>query len=161
MSTPDDAPDYGPLRGLLIPTLTGLAASGLLVASWAFAQGDLTSIVGLLILAGGAAVIGVLVGNPGNELAMLIGTLLPGVLLAAIEQHHGCFASVGLILVLNVAAAIGLMFLGLIVGMIWGRGLGIRPLRRPAVVAALAIADLAAIAGWIALGSKLAAGSVC
>jgi hypothetical protein len=156
-----DPPDDGPLRGLLVPTLTGVAASGLLVASWAFAQGDLTPILGLLILAGGAAVIGIVIGNPGNELATLTGTLLPGVLLAAIEQHHGCFASVGLVLVWNVVSAIALMFLGLIVGIIWGRGLGIRPLRRPYAVVVLTFAALLAIAGWVALGSKLAAGSVC
>jgi hypothetical protein len=161
MSTPADAPDYGPLRGLLVPTLTGVAASGLLVASWAFAQGDLTPILGLLILAGGGAVIGIVIGNPGNELATLTGALLPGVLLAAIEQHHGCFASVGLILVLNVVTAFGLTFLGLVVGIIWGRGLGIRPLRRPNAVVVLAFADLAAIAGWIALANQLAAGSIC
>ena len=161
MSTPDHPPDEGPLRGLLIPMLTGVAASGLLVASWAFAQGDLTPIIGLLILAGGAAVIGIVIGNPGNEVATLTGTLLPGVLVAVIEQHHGCLASVGLILVWNVVTAIGLMFLGLIVGIIWGRGLGIRPLRPPAVLAVLAIADLAALAGWIALAYQLAAGSVC
>src|SRR6476660_998029 len=130
MSTPDDAPAYGPL-------------------------------LGLLILAGGAAVIGIVIGNPGNELATLTGTLLPGVLLAAIEQHHGCFASVGLVLVWNVVSAIALMFLGLIVGIILGRGLGIRRLRRPHAVVVLTCAALLAIAGWVALGGKLAAGSIC
>ena len=161
MSTPADAPDYGPLRGLLVPTLTGVAASGLFVAPWALGRGDLAPTIGLLILAGGAALIGIVVGNPGNELATLAGALLPGITLVVIEPHHGCFASVGLALALSFVSGIVLMFFGLIGGLIVGRGLGIRPLRRPQAVVVLAFADLAAVAGWVALGSKLAAGSVC
>ena len=78
-----------------------------------------------------------------------------------IEPHHGCLASVGLGLALSFVSGIVLMFFGLIGGLIVGRGLGIRPLRRPHAVVVLAFAALLAVTGWVALGSKLAAGSVC
>src|SRR3954471_3347446 len=144
-----DPPDDGPLHGLLVPTLTGVAASGLLVASWGLVRPDVAWIVAPLIAFGGAALIGVVVGNPGNAAALFAGTVLPGITTAVIEPHRACLGSFGLWIVLSIAADIVLMFLGLIVGVIWGRGLGIRPLRPPAVLAVLAIADLAAIAGWI------------
>src|SRR4051794_40959071 len=141
MTAPAEPRDYGPVRGLLVPTLTGVAASGLLVASWAFGQGGLT-VIGPLILVGGAVAIGFVVGNPGNEAATLAGTLLPGILLAAIEPHHACLASVGLWIVVSLVAGIGLMFVGLIGGIIVGRDRGIGPMRRPAVLAVLAVVDL-------------------
>ena len=162
MSTPNDAPDYGPLRGLLIPTLTGVAASGLLVSPWALVRPDIAWFVAPLIAFAGAALIGVVVGNPGNEAALLAGTLLPGVLLVLIEPHHGCAASipVGLIGLILVGEFV-LMFLGLVVGIIWGRGLAIRPLRRPVAVVVLAIVDLLVVTLWIALGNAFASGLIC
>jgi hypothetical protein len=160
MAAPDDPPREDPQRGLIVPALAGVAASGFFVL--AVTQSGLTPLVAPLILFGGAAVIGIVVGNPGNEAALLAGTILPAALLAVIEPHHGCVqAPVGLWIVLGFVAAIGLMFVGLIVGLIWGRGLGIRPLRPPVLFAVLAIADLLAVAGWIALAGRLSAGSIC
>jgi len=160
MTAPDDQPDYGPLGGLLIPTLTGLAASGLFIAPFMLVGGN-AWIVAPLMAFGGAALIGIVVGNPGNEAALLAGAVLPAAVLAVFEPHHACLGSVGLWIVLSFVTAIGLMFLGLIVGIIWGRGLGIRPLRPSLRVGVLAIADLVVVAGWIYVANRLATGSIC
>jgi hypothetical protein len=153
---PDDARYAGPIGGFVIPGLTGIGASGLLVAAWA-----VDPIVGPVILMAGALLLGVVVGNPGNEAVLLAGTLLPGVLLVAIEEHHGCIARLGPIPFVSVGIGIALMFLGLVIGVIVGRRTGIQPARRPVVVGVVAAAAVLAASAWAALGARLASGSVC
>jgi hypothetical protein len=160
MAQQKDLRHSGLIGRLLIPGLSGVVASGLLLAAWAFDRGD-GSVLGFVILVGGAALFGLIVGNPGNEAVVLTGTLLPGALLIAIEPHHGCIARLGPFLVINVGAGIGLMFLGLIFGLIAGRGAGIQQVPRPIVVAILSVAALLAASAWIALGVNLANGSIC
>ena len=65
------------------------------------------SVVGPVVLVGGALLLGLVVGNPGNEAVVLVGTLLPGALLLALEPHHGCIARLGLLIFLNVGVGIG------------------------------------------------------
>jgi hypothetical protein len=147
-------PRYDGVVGrFVLPGLTGITASGLLVAALALGQDG--SIVALVILVGGAALVGIVVGNPGNAAVLLAGTLLPGVLLIAIEPHHACFSRVAPFLVIIVGAGIAQMFIGLIGGLIVGRRAGIEPVRRPIAIALLTGSSLLAASGWIALGLNL------
>jgi hypothetical protein len=157
---PVEAARYsGPIGGFVIPGLTGIAASGLLVAAWAV--GDAGPPVGPLVLIAGALLIGLAIGNPGNEALVLAGILLPGALLIALEPHHGCVARLGAPLVLNVGVGIGLMSVGLIVGLILGRRAKIGPFTRPVAVAVLGALAAFAVAAWVALGANLASGAIC
>jgi hypothetical protein len=156
----EDARYAGPIGGFVVPGLTGIAASGLLVAAWAVGGGA-ESVVGPVVLVGGALLLGLIVGNPGNEAVVLVGTLLPGALLLALEPRHGCIARLGPLIFLNVSVGIGLMFLGLILGLIVGRRAGIQPLRRPIAVGVLAAAALLAASAWVAVGARLSSGTVC
>jgi hypothetical protein len=132
----------------------------LIVAAWAVpGAGDL--VVGPVILVGGGALIGFIVDNPGNEAALLTGTLIPGALVLALEPHHGCLGILGPILLLNVATAIGLMLLGLILGMIAGRATGIAPPGFGPLRALLGGAALVAVAAWAGFAARLASGSIC
>ena len=160
MAVPNDPRQARAPGGLLIPGLTGVAASGLLVAAWALDSGNGPP-VAFVVLVGGAFVLGFVVGNPGNEAFLLTGTLLPGALLIAIEPHHGCVARLGPLIVLNVGAGIGLMFLGLVLGIIVGRETGIQPIRPPVRVALLGGAALLALSAWVGLAVNLARGSIC
>lgn len=153
MTQPTDPRYAGWLGGRLIPVLTGGAASGLLLAAALRDPGD---ILGFLILVGGGAIIGLIVGNPGNEALVLAGTLLPGVVIAAFEPHHLCAARVGPFLVVLAVAGIGLLLIGLVVGIIVGRKAGIGPAPQPVAAGILAAASAAAGAGWLALEANLA-----
>ena len=143
----------GVVGRFVLPGLTGITASGLLVAALALGQDG--SIVALVILVGGAALVGIVVGNPGNAAVLLAGTLLPGVLLIAIEPHHACFSRVAPFHVVIIGAGIVQMFIGLIGGLIVGRTAGIEPVPRPVAVAILSGAGLLACAGWMAFGLTL------
>lgn len=156
---PDGARYRGPIGGFVIPGLTGIAGSGLLVAAWAV--GNVEPQAGPLVLVGGALIIALVIGNPGNEAVVLVGTLLPGALLVALEPHHGCIDRVGPFLLLSVGAGLGLMFLGLILGLIVSRRAGIQPVRRPIAVAVLGGAAGAAGAAWFGLAASLASGTIC
>jgi len=160
MAVPSNPRRGSAQAGLLIPGLTGVAASGLLVAAWAFDPVHGPAIA-FVVLVGGAALLGLLVGNPGNEAALLAGTLLPIALLGAAEPHHGCVAVLGLPLLVNIGAAILLVFIGLILGVIVGRETGIQPARPPGVVAILGVAALGAVAAWVGLGFNLSTRSIC
>ena len=153
---PDDARYAGPIGRFVIPGLTGIAASGLLVAAWA-----VDPMVGPVILMGGALILGLVVGNPGNGAVLLAGTVLPGVLLVAFEEHHGCIARLGALPLVNAGTGIGLMFVGLVIGLIVGRRTGFQPARRPVVVGLLAVVAVLAASAWVAIGARLASGSVC
>jgi hypothetical protein len=165
MSTPGDPPPpetarfRGPIGGFVIPGLTGIAASGLLVAAWA--AGNVEPQAGPAVLVGGALLLALVIGNPGNEAVVLFGTLLPGALLIALEPHHGCVDRVGPFLLLSGGAGIALMFLGLILGLIVGRRAGIQPARRPIAVAVLGASAALSAAAWVALGASLSSGAVC
>jgi hypothetical protein len=160
MELQKDLHHSGLIDKLLIPALSGVAASGLLVAAWAFDRGD-GSVLGFVVLVGGAALLGLLVGNPGNAAVVLTGTLLPGALLIAIEPNRSCIARLGPFLVINVGAGIGLMLLGLTFGVIAGRRPGSQQVPRRIVVAILSGAALLATSAWIALGVSLWNGSIC
>jgi hypothetical protein len=161
MAVPSDPRRGSAQAGLLIPGLTGVAASGLIVAAWTFDSVHGPPIA-FVVLVGGAALLGLIVGNPGNEAALLGGTLLPMALLVAIEPHHGCVAVIGLLVpVLAVVPAILLMFIGLLVGLIVGRETGIQPRKPPGVVVLLGVAALLAVSAWVVLGLNLASGSIC
>ena len=153
---PDDARYAGPIGGFVIPGLTGIAASGLFVAAWA-----VDPILGPVILMAGALLLGLVVGNPGNEAVLLAGTLLPEALLLAFEEHHGCIARLGPLPFVNVGIGIGFMFVGLTIGVIVWRRVGIQPARRPLVVGILTAAAVLASSAWVAFGARLASGSVC
>jgi hypothetical protein len=158
MAQPTDPRYAGWLGGRLIPVLTGVAASGLLLVAGILDPGN---ILGFLILVGGGAIIGLVVGNPGNEALVLAGTLVPGSLVAAFEPHHLCVGRVGPILILMLVAGIGLLLIGLISGMRVGRQTRIGPAPQPVAAGILAAAALGAVAGWLALGLNLASVLTC
>ena len=158
MAQPTDPRYAGWLGGWLIPLLTGVVASGLLLAA---GQLDPGSLLGFVILVGGAAVIGLVVGNPGNEALILAGILLPGGLVAIVEPNHLCVGRVGPFLLVMVVAGVGLMLIGLVVGAIVGRDAHIGPAPQPVAAGILGVAAIAAVAGWVALGMSLASVVTC
>jgi hypothetical protein len=149
----------GRIGRFVIPGLTGIAASGLLVAAWA--AGTVEPQAGPLVLVVGALFIGIVIGNPGNEAILLTGIVLPGALLVVFEPHHGCVARLGAALVLNVGLGIGLMFIGLIVGLMVGRRARIGPVGQRVAVAVLGASAALAAAAWVALGASLSSSAVC
>lgn len=158
MAQPTDPRYAGWLGARLIPVLTGVVASGLLLAA---AQLDPGNVLGLVILVGGGSVLGLVVGNPGNEALILAGTLVPGGLVAVFEPHHLCVGRVGPFLLVMVVAGIGLLLIGLIAGTIVGREARIGPAPQPVAAGILAAAALVAGAAWLALGVNLSSVLTC
>ena len=158
MNPPTDLRYTGWLGGRLIPLLTGVVASGLLLVAGLLEPGN---ILGLLILVGGGAIIGLVVGNPGNEALILAGTLVPGSLVVVFEPHHLCVGRVGPFLVVMVVAGIGLLLIGLVAGTIVGREVRAGPAPQPIAAGILAAAAFVAAAGWLALGINLSTVLTC
>jgi hypothetical protein len=158
MVTPDDSRHTGWLGGRVIPVLTGIVASGILLAA---TVADPGGAAGAILVLGGAALIGLIVGNPGNEALVLAGIFLPGLVLIAVEPHHGCIDRIGPFLVVPIVIGIGLMLVGLTAGIIVGRERHIGPARPTIAAGALGATALIAVLGWVALGFNLSRTVIC
>ena len=158
MAQPMDPRYAGWLGGRLIPILSGVVSSGLLLGAGLLDPGNVLAFV---ILVGGTAVIGLVVGNPGNEALVLAGILAPVGLVAIVEPHHLCVGQAGLFLVVMLVAGIGLMLIGLIVGVIVGREARLGPAPQPVAAGILGASAIVAVVGWLALGANLATVLIC
>jgi hypothetical protein len=130
---------------LLVPLLTGMTGSGLLLAGSAL-SGAAGPMAGAVPILAGAALLGLLIDNPGNEAVLAIGLLGPvvGGVLASGQPPAASMLLAGSLL-----AGAALLFLGILGGIIARRRWRFAVLPDAGAVALLAVCAAASFAGWL------------
>ena len=139
----------------LVPALAGMTGSGLLVAG-ALLSAALGPIIGPLPILAGAAVVGLVVDNPGNEAILaagLLGPILGGLLV------NGGFQSAAAFGVGSLVPGAALLFFGLLGGIIARRRWRLPLLPDHATVVVLGLAAAASWAAWLLVPGVVFGGS--